>query len=732
MSATTYRVAAITAGLLLSAVAFASSASASEPPVNVQGPTVTGAPAVGATLSLNAGTWTGDPVPTFSYQWQRCVEGPVTSGVFGTTGTAPSGIAIDVAGNVYTANSASQDVTKITPDGTSSILAPALASPAGIVVDSAGNVFTANPGSYDVTRITPDGTPSIFAQTGSGGAYALTLDYQDNIYTANIGSNDVTKILNPTGSRSIFGSTGTYPNSIEVDEAGNVYTANLFDDSVTRIASDGTSSVFGNTGDGPYGLTLDSAGNVYTANSGAGTVTRITPEGTASTLGTTGTNPFSVVVDAAGYVYTANFGSANVTRISPDGQSSVLAAAGNQPYAIALDSSGRVYTANLASNNVTRITQTYDCEDIGGATSSTYTQTGADVGKRIRVQVTATNGVEPDGEAESTPTAPVPGAPQNTEAPTISGDPGEGETLTASNGRWAAYPAPSFTHQWQRCDDDGANCADITGAEDPSYILARDDVGKRIRVEVTAENDSGSSDATSQPFGPVEGSPTLISQPTISGTPQVDQTLSANPGTWGGYPAATFEYQWQRCDGDGVDCVDIPPATDSSYSLTGPDVSRTIRVEVIATNSQGSAGTTSDTTSVISPAPAKPKLQVTVKAPKTVKAGRSFSLEVRALNQGGPLPPGFSASTATNVRTCVTLPSGMAPASTAGGRKSGRTICWTLPSLNAGTQAIYRPKVKTARKAKRSATFRATVTGGSVAGSATASGSGRVKVKPAR
>ena len=46
-----------------------------------------------------------------------------TADILGTTGSNPRAIAIDAAGNVYTANYGSNNVSKITPDGTSSILA---------------------------------------------------------------------------------------------------------------------------------------------------------------------------------------------------------------------------------------------------------------------------------------------------------------------------------------------------------------------------------------------------------------------------------------------------------------------------------------------------------------------------------------------------------------------------------------------------------------------------------
>ncbi|MFM8563759.1 MAG: hypothetical protein ACKOCE_07755, partial [Acidimicrobiia bacterium] len=66
------------------------------------------------------------------------------STILGTTGTTPFGIALDGAGNVYTANYGSNDVSKITPAGVSTILGTTGSSPSAIALDAAGNVYTAN------------------------------------------------------------------------------------------------------------------------------------------------------------------------------------------------------------------------------------------------------------------------------------------------------------------------------------------------------------------------------------------------------------------------------------------------------------------------------------------------------------------------------------------------------------------------------------------------------------
>ena len=75
--------------------------------------------------------------------------------------------------------------------------------------------------------------------------------------------------------------------------------------------------------------------------------------------------------------------------------------------------------------------------------------------------------------------------------------------------------------------------------------------------------------------------------PTITGTAGVGQVLTASTTSIAdadGLPA-TFSYQWVRVDADGTsNPVDIPAATDASYTLTAPDVGKKVKVKVSFTD----------------------------------------------------------------------------------------------------------------------------------------------------
>ncbi len=82
--------------------------------------------------------------------------------------------------------------------------------------------------------------------------------------------------------------------------------------------------------------------------------------------------------------------------------------------------------------------------------------------------------------------------------------------------------------------------------------------------------------------------PTNSSLPTISGSASTGQTLTASSGSWAGAMPISYAYQWQRCNGSGSGCGAIGGATNQNYVAAKSDTGRTIRVQVTASNSDGS------------------------------------------------------------------------------------------------------------------------------------------------
>jgi hypothetical protein len=85
--------------------------------------------------------------------------------------------------------------------------------------------------------------------------------------------------------------------------------------------------------------------------------------------------------------------------------------------------------------------------------------------------------------------------------------------------------------------------------------------------------------------------------PTISGSAQQGQSLTAASGRWSNTPALAF--QWQRCDAAGAACVDLVGATGANYAVTAADAGATLRVVEKGTNRFGAATGVSVQTAVV-------------------------------------------------------------------------------------------------------------------------------------
>jgi len=181
--------------------------------------------------------------------------------------------------------------------------------------------------------------------------------------------------------------------------------------------------------------------------------------------------------------------------------------------------------------------------------------------------------------------------PVNSLAPTIAGQPVDGQTLMSTPGSWSGAASISYTYQWQHCDSTGQQCADLVGETEPTIAVRSEDVGSVVRLQVTAHNGGASATAYSAAtplIAPVP--PSTIDPPQVVGEPTVGQTLTAENGIWNGSIPITYTYQWLRCDPlvpQAVLCESIPGATSSDYDVTAADDGQIMRVRVTATNQAG-------------------------------------------------------------------------------------------------------------------------------------------------
>jgi surface antigen len=132
----------------------------------------------------------------------------------------------------------------------------------------------------------------------------------------------------------------------------------------------------------------------------------------------------------------------------------------------------------------------------------------------------------------------------NKTKPSINGTPTVGVALKASGGVWEPK-GNDYQYQWL------ADGKAVSGATSKTFTPTASLATKDLTVKVTAKRQSyPTATATSAAKEVERGTIKPTSPPSVAGTPQVDEPLTAAPGVWS--PAATTTYQW-LVDGTAVD-----------------------------------------------------------------------------------------------------------------------------------------------------------------------------------
>ena len=232
----------------------------------------------------------------------------------------------------------------------------------------------------------------------------------------------------------------------------------------------------------------------------------------------------------------------------------------------------------------------------------------------------------------NTPNAPPTGRP------VISGNAEAGQTLTASTDGIRdddGLSNPRFSFNWVRVD--GGTETVISNS--PSYLLTKDDVGKKIRVRVAFYDDAETRRVLeSNPFpssGTIQNKPNRepTGRPTITGQYEVGHTLTASTSgidDADGLTSPGYSYQWQRLEG-GV-YTDIGGADAMVYTLTPEDEGKRVRVEATFTDDDSNVHMKqSATTGTVQPQTSIPADKVEVSLDATayvVREGESVDITI--------------------------------------------------------------------------------------------------------
>ena len=303
----------------------------------------------------------------------------------------PSAVALDSNGNIYIADTGTQRIRQVLPNGIIATLAgsgasssgpdnmPATASPLnypmGVAVDSCGNILLADTYNHRIRQVL-GGRLATAVGTGKPGNGA------DN-------STPLTMQLRG-------------PRGVCLDRAGTLYIVDTSNHRVLRLAHNAVVTVAGNgaggaAGDGgqarvallnqPSACALDTAGNLFIADTMSHRIRKVAPNGVIGTVAGNGdagyagdggpataariSAPRGIVVDDSGNIFIADTGNHRIRLVTPDGVMHTIAGKGaaafegdggpaesaalDSPGGLFLDGAGDVYLADTGNNRVRRL-----------------------------------------------------------------------------------------------------------------------------------------------------------------------------------------------------------------------------------------------------------------------------------------------------------------------------------------------------------------------------------------
>jgi uncharacterized protein (TIGR03437 family) len=387
--------------------------------------------------------------------------GPATSAAVGF----PQAVALDASGNLFIADPFNDRVRKVSTSGIITTVAggggsglsgdggPATSAflvPSGLAVDVFGNLFVADTGNDRIRKISTSGIITTVAgggnSVGDGGpATAALLNYPQGVAvdaSGNLFIADATRIRKVSSSGIITTSAGngvsgfsgdggpatsgsvSYPQGVAVDASGNLLIADTGNERIREVSAGGIITTvvgngeFGFSGDGgpavsasllPNGVAVDASGNLYIVDVSNYRVRKISPGGIITTVAGNGTPglsgdggpatsaslslnssflasglvplgvaPCGVAVDASGNLFIADTNNNVVRKVSASGIITTVAGNGvfglggfggpatgdggpataaslGKPSGVAVDASGNLFIAETASNRIRKV-----------------------------------------------------------------------------------------------------------------------------------------------------------------------------------------------------------------------------------------------------------------------------------------------------------------------------------------------------------------------------------------
>jgi uncharacterized protein (TIGR03437 family) len=208
----------------------------------------------------------------------------------------PTAVASDGARGLRIAEAGSGRILELTPEGVMGAVAGDCAGEGGIAVDDAGNTYIADTHSDAIRKLTPDGRLETLAALSGlilpGGA---AVDSEGSVYVADTGNRAIRKLTRAGFVSTVPGGSDLpSPKRIALDRSGNIYIAATADHRVWKLTPEGVltpiagTGAAGHSGDGgpalsaelnePADIAVNDAGEVFVADRADNRIRKLTPQ----------------------------------------------------------------------------------------------------------------------------------------------------------------------------------------------------------------------------------------------------------------------------------------------------------------------------------------------------------------------------------------------------------------------------------------------------------------------
>lgn len=285
---------------------------------------------------------------------------PGTVSAIGTGYKTPMSVALDVAGDLFIADSGAGKVWEIAAGSATPVsIGNGLSSPEGVAVDGTGDLYIADTGNSRIVEIP--------------------------VVNGALSASSQTTVL--SGSASIAGNALSKPAGLSVDVQGNLYIADTGNNRIVYLPYNGgwdpaNAITLGSGWSAPLATTVTASGLIYIADSGSGKIYSLPYASSAlgqAVVATGFSNPSALATDAAGDLFVVDQGNMKVMRIPNVAGSLAIGSSANvsfgieNPYGLAIDSVGNLYVSdnvNAAAYMLARTQTTLSFGNLNPGTTS--------------------------------------------------------------------------------------------------------------------------------------------------------------------------------------------------------------------------------------------------------------------------------------------------------------------------------------------------------------------------